>query len=50
MEVLVPYLSVMSRVEDGKFYLPDQPGLPMRMDIGRLEKDGLLAARELFYR
>ena len=50
MEVIAPYLSVSSRVEDGRFYLPEQPGIPMRMDFSHLEKDGLLGAREVFYR
>lgn len=42
MEVLVPYFSVVSEVKDGKFYLPDVPGLPVKMDFEKLERDGLL--------
>ncbi|MBT9779729.1 L-alanine-DL-glutamate epimerase [Clostridium sp. MCC353] len=42
MEVLVPYFSVVSEVKDGKFYLPDVPGLPVQMDFEKLERDGLL--------
>ncbi len=45
MEVLVPYMSVTSCVQDGRVYLPDQPGIPMRMDLEHLEKDGLLAGK-----
>lgn len=34
----------------GKFYCqPDLPGNPQRMDIERLEKDGLLESRKVFY-
>ena len=47
MEVLVPYLSVMSEIKDGKFYLPDTPGMPMQMDFEKLKKDGLL--KEIIY-
>ena len=50
MEVLVPYLSVASRVENGKFYLPDQPGIPMRLDFERLNQDGLLASKTYYHR
>lgn len=42
MEVIQPYLSLCSRIEDGKFYLPDVPGLPMQLDFEKLKKDGLI--------
>lgn len=48
MEVLVPYLEVMSDIKDGKFYLPNIPGLPMRLDFEHLKKDGLL--EEVIYK
>ena len=50
MEVLVPYFQVVSEVHDGKFYLPDIPGLPVQMDFEKLEKDGLLDAILIRYR
>lgn len=50
MEVLIPYFSVVSEVRDGKFYLPDVPGLPVQMDFEKLEKDGLLEQIVMKYR
>ena len=44
MEPLVPYFRIVSTAKDGKFYLPDVPGLPVQMDFDRLERDGLLDA------
>lgn len=44
MEPLVPYFSVVSEVKDGRFYLPDVPGLPVKMNFEKLAKDGLLDA------
>lgn len=35
---------------DGRFYCqPDLPGNPQRMDIEKLERDGLLESRKVFY-
>lgn len=49
MEVLVPYMSTCSRIEmGGRFILPDEPGLPMKMDFEHLKQDGLL--KEVVYR
>lgn len=48
MEALVPYMSVTSEIRDGKFYLPDTPGMPMQMDFEKLKRDGLL--KEVIYR
>lgn len=44
MEPLLPYLEVVSRVDCGKFYLPDITGLPVRMNFNKLARDGLLDA------
>ncbi len=41
-EVLVNYTSKMSRIEDGKWYLPDEPGLPVSLDFDKLRDDGLI--------
>ena len=48
MEVIVPYLSRTCRIENGRFYLPDVPGGPMRLDFEKLKADSLLSAVELF--
>ena len=49
MEVLVPYMSTCSRIEaGGRFILPNEPGLPMKMDFEHLKQDGLL--KEVVYR
>ena len=44
MEPLLPYFEVVSRVENGRFYLPDVPGLPVKMNFEKLAGDGLLDA------
>lgn len=48
-EVLVQYFSVVSEMRDGRFYLPDVPGLPVQLDFERLEHDGLLKSVRYFY-
>ncbi|MFV0466680.1 MAG: mandelate racemase/muconate lactonizing enzyme family protein [Lachnospiraceae bacterium] len=48
-EVLVPYFSLVSEMREGRFYLPDEPGLPVKMDFQRLERDGLLKGIRYFY-
>ncbi|MEG7531513.1 MAG: L-alanine-DL-glutamate epimerase, partial [Hungatella sp.] len=36
--------------KDGRFYCPDDiPGNPQRMDIEKLEKDGFLESKKIFY-
>lgn len=44
MEPLLPYFETVSRVEGGRFYLPDVPGLPVKMNFDRLAREGLLDA------
>lgn len=48
-EVLVPYFSLVSEMKDGRFYLPDVPGLPVHLDFERLERDGLLRGIQFYY-
>ena len=50
MEVIVPYLSLSCRIDDGKFYLPDVTGTPMRMNFEKLQADGLLQSIQYKYR
>lgn len=49
-EVLVNYFSLVSEMRDGRFYLPDVPGLPVHLDFEKLERDGLLRAVRYYYR
>ena len=49
-EVLVPYFSLVSEMRNGRFYLPDVPGLPVHLDFERLEHDGLLTGIRYYYR
>lgn len=49
-EVLVPYFSLVSEMKDGRFYLPDVPGLPVHLDFEHLERDGLLDGIQFYYR
>ena len=44
MEPLLPYFSVVSEARDGRFYLPETPGLPVKMNFDKLARDGLLDA------
>ena len=48
-EVLVPYFSLVSEMKDGRFYLPNVPGLPVHLDFERLERDGLLRGIQFYY-
>lgn len=50
MEPLVPYFSICPKIKEGKFYLPQVPGLPVQMDFEKLEKDGLLESVVYKYR
>ncbi|WP_215700240.1 enolase C-terminal domain-like protein [Clostridium sp. MCC353] len=43
------YYCVHSELRDGKMYLPDIPGIPVRVDFEKLEKDGCLAGIQYFY-
>lgn len=49
-EVMEQYLCIRSEVHNGRWYLPDIPGLPVRLDFERLEYDGLLKGVYYFYR
>lgn len=42
-------LSVKSEEKDGRFYLPDLIGTPIRLDINRLEKDNILESTKYLY-
>lgn len=44
------YYSVHSELQGGRMYLPDIPGIPVRVDFEKLEKDGCLAGIQYFYR
>lgn len=48
-EVLTNYFSLVSEMKDGRFYLPDVPGLPVHMDFAHLERDGLLRGIRYYY-
>lgn len=48
MEALVPYMERIPEAKEGRFYLPDEPGTPMRMNFERFKKDRLL--KEIVYR
>lgn len=49
-EYVERYFSVHAQMKDGRMYLPDIPGLPVRVDFEKLEADGCLARAEYFYR
>ena len=49
-EVLIPYFKVVSQIKDGRFYLPDIPGIPVQLDFDHLETDGLLRGIQYYYR
>lgn len=40
------YFSTKAVLRDGKLFLPDCPGLPVRADLERLEADGLLNEKQ----
>lgn len=40
------YFSTKAVLRDGKLFLPDCPGLPVRADLERLEADGLLNKKQ----
>lgn len=42
------YYSVHGELRDGRMYLPDIPGIPVRVDLDRLRADGCLAGIQYF--
>ncbi len=42
--------AIRSEIKDGKFYLPDIPGMPVLPNFEKLEKDGQLRSIEYLYR
>lgn len=44
------YFSVRSTIKDGKMYLPNIPGLPVRVNMEKLEKDGILEGIKILIR
>ena len=42
------YYSVHGELRDGRMYLPDIPGIPVRVDLDRLGADGCLAGIQYF--
>lgn len=44
------YYCVHSELKEGRMYLPDIPGIPVRVDYEKLKKDGCLAGIQYFYR
>lgn len=45
-ERIEDYFNVRATLHDGRFYLPDCPGLPVRVDLERLQADGLLREKQ----
>ena len=45
-EYMENYFSTKAVLRDGKLFLPDCPGLPVRADLERLEADGLLNEKQ----
>jgi L-alanine-DL-glutamate epimerase-like enolase superfamily enzyme len=43
------YYSVHSELKDGRMYLPDIPGLPVRVNFEKLKADGCLSNVQYFY-
>ena len=41
------YFHVRATLHDGRLYLPDCPGLPVRVDLERLQADGLLREKQI---
>ena len=42
------YYCVRSELRDGKMYLPDIPGIPVRVDFEKLKADGCIAGIQYF--
>ena len=49
-EYIEQYYSLKPSFKDGKMWLPQVPGLPVRVDLKKLEADGCLANIQYFYR
>lgn len=45
-EQIEDYFNVRATLHDGRLYLPDCPGLPVRVDLERLQADGLLREKQ----
>ena len=45
-ERIEDYFNVRATLHDGRLYLPDCPGLPVRVDLERLQADGLLREKQ----
>lgn len=45
-ERIEDYFHVRATLHDGRLYLPDCPGLPVRVDLERLQADGLLREKQ----
>ncbi len=45
-EYMENYFSTKAVLRDGKLFLPECPGLPVRADLERLEADGLLNEKQ----
>ena len=45
-ERIEDYFNVRATLHDGRLYLPDCPGLPVRVDLERLQEDGLLREKQ----
>ena len=43
------YYCIHSELRDGRMYLPDIPGIPVRVDFDKLKADGCLAGVQYFY-
>lgn len=46
---VLDYMEVTLERRDGKFWIPDIPGLPFRLDFKRLQKEGYLLSKEYFH-
>jgi len=46
---LAKYLEVKPEERDGRFYLPNIPGSPIRIALDKLEKEGALESKQYFY-
>ena len=46
---IADYLSVRPREKDGRLWLPDIEGSPVRLDLAKLEKDEILESVRYFY-
>lgn len=47
-EYVEEYFTTRATLREGRLWLPDCPGLPVRADLARLEADGLLEGRQTY--